>query len=56
MLKFVFMRYHNKFNLEYTIDGYAIVHSSNCKDLGINFSDNLTWRLHYQNFTSKAYK
>ena len=33
-------------------------HSSNCKDLGINFSDNLFWRLHYQTstITSKAYK
>jgi len=54
--KFVFMCYHNKFNSEYTINGNAIPHSSSCKDLGINFSDNLTWRLHYQNVTSKTYK
>ena len=26
------------------------------KDLGVNFSDNLSWRLHYQTITSKAYK
>ena len=31
-------------------------HSSSCKDLGINLSDNLSWRLHYQTITSKAYK
>ena len=35
-----------------TIYGNAIPHSSSCKDLGIN----LSWRLHYQTITSKAYK
>ena len=30
--------------------------TSICKDLGIRFSYNLTWRLHYQNVISKAYK
>ena len=54
--KFDFMRFHNKFNSEYTIHGNAITHSSSCKDLGVNFSDNLSWRLHYQTITSKAYK
>ena len=46
--KFVFMQFHNKFNSEYTIDGNVITHSSSCKDLGINFSDDLSWRSHYQ--------
>ena len=32
------MRFHNKFNSEYTIHGNAITHSSSCKDLGVNFS------------------
>ena len=54
--KFVLLRLHNKFNSEYTIHGNAIPHSSSCKDLGINLSDNLSWRLHYQTITSKAYK
>ena len=36
--------------------GNAIPLSSSCKDLGINLSDNLSWRLHYQTITSKAYK
>ena len=47
---------HNKFNSEYTIHGNAIPYSSSCKDLGINSSDNSSWRLHYQTITSKAYK
>ena len=50
------MQFHNKFNSEYTIHGNVITHSSSCKDLGINFSDDLSWRLHYQIITSKAYK
>ena len=54
--KFVFMHFHNKFNSEYTIHGNFIPHFSSCKDLGINLSDNLSWRLHYQTITSKAYK
>ena len=54
--KFVFMHFHNKFNSEYTIHGNVIPHFSSCKDLGINLSDNLSWRLHYQTITSKAYK
>ena len=54
--KFVLLCLHNKFNSEYTIHGNAITHSSSCKDLGINLSDNLSWRLHYQTITSKAYK
>jgi len=36
--------------------GNPFLHSSSCKNLDINFSDNLTWRLHYQNITFKAYK
>ena len=43
--KFVLLSLHNKFNSEYTIHGNAIPHSSSCKDLGINLSDNLSWRL-----------
>ena len=54
--KFVFMHFHSKFNSEYTIHGNVITYSSSCKDLGINFSDDLSWRLHYQIITSKAYK
>ena len=54
--KFVFMCYHNKFDPEYTIDGIIIPFSTSCMDLGIYFSDNLSWRSHYQNITSKAYK
>jgi len=50
--KFVFLRYHNKFNSEYSINGNIITCSDSCKDLGIYFSDNLLWRLHLQNITS----
>jgi len=52
---FVFMCYHNKCNSKYAIDRNAIPHSFSCKNLGI-FTDNLTWRLHYQNIASRAYK
>jgi len=54
--KFVFMCYHCKFQSEHFIDETVIPCSSNCKDLGIMFSDDLSWKLHYQNITSKAYK
>ena len=54
--KFIFLHYHNKFNSLYTINGNAIPCSNSCKDLGIFFSDSLSWRLHYQNITAKAYK
>ena len=54
--KFIFLRYHNIFNSFYTINGNTIPCSDSCKDLGIYFSDSLSWRLHYRDITSKAYK
>ena len=39
--KFIFVRYRNKFNSLYTINGNAIPCSDSCKDLGIFFSDSL---------------
>ena len=54
--KFIFLRYHNIFNSFYTINGNTIPCSDSCKDLGIYFSDSLSWRLHYQDITSKVYK
>ena len=41
--KFVFIRFHPKFNTEYNIDGFNIPYSSVCKDLGIIFSNDLSW-------------
>ena len=54
--KFITLCYHNKFHSLYTINGNAIPCSDSFKDLGIFFSDSLSWRLHHQNITSKAYK
>ena len=54
--KFVFIRFHPKFNTEYNIDGFNIPCSSVCKDLGIIFSKDLSWDQHYKVIISKAYK
>ena len=43
----VLLHLQNKFNSDYTIYGNAFPHSSSCKDLGINLSDNLEV-IHYQ--------
>ena len=53
--KFVLIRFHPKFNTEYNIDGLNIPCSSVCKDLGITFSDDLSWKTHYEIIISKAY-
>ena len=42
--KFVLIRFHPKFNTEYNIDGFNIPCSSVCKDLGITFSNDLSWK------------
>ena len=48
--KFVFMHFHNKFNSEYTIRGNVIPHSSSCRDLGINLSDNFILEVTLSNY------
>ena len=54
--KFVFIRFHPKFNTEYNIDGFNIPCSSVCKDLSFIFSSDLSWNQHYKVIISKAYK
>jgi len=56
--KFVFLCYKKKFNSVYSINGDIITCSDSCKDLklGICFSVTLSWRLHLQSITSRAYK
>ena len=54
--KFVFLHYQNKFNSAYSINGNIITCSDSCNDLIIYFSDNLSWRLHLQSISYKAYK
>ena len=46
--KFVFMSYHRKFNSTYHVNGHLIDESSSCKDLGIIFTNSLTWQAHYE--------
>ena len=54
--KFVFMTFHQKFNSELRINGNLLPHSISCKDLGVIFTNTLSWRQHYDTITSKAYK
>ena len=54
--KFVFMSFHRKFNSQYIINDYIINESSSCKDLGIIFTNSLSWKKHYEIISSKAYK
>ena len=54
--KFVFMSFHRKFDSQYSIHGHSLSQSSHYKDLGVIFSNTLSWREHYEMITSKAYK
>ena len=54
--KFVFMTFHQKFNSDLRINGNLLPHSTSCKDLGVIFTNTLSWRQHYDTTTSKAYK
>ena len=45
--KFVFMSFHHKFNSQYIINDHIINESPICKDLGIIFTNSLSWRKHY---------
>ena len=56
LAKFVFMSFHCKFNSTYNVNGHTIIESSSCKDLGIVFTNSLTWQDHYEMISSKAYK
>jgi len=46
--KFVFMSFHRHLNSSYNVNGYAITEFSRCKDLGIVFTNSLTWQDHYE--------
>ena len=52
--KFVFMVFHQKFDSELHINGNLLPHSTSCKDLGVIFTNTLSWRQHYDMITSKA--
>ena len=54
--KLVFIHFHPKFNTEYNIDGFNIPCSLAYKDLGNIFSNDLSWKIHYEIMISKAYK
>ena len=57
--KFVYLCYwaaSPDFTPTYTINGRAIGHKTQHKDLGILFTNDLSWSQHYQLITSKAYK
>ena len=54
--KFIFMSSHRKFTSMYVTNGHTINKSSSCKDLGIIFTNTLTWREHYEMIFAKAYK
>ena len=54
--KFVFMSFHRKFNSQYIINDHIINESPSCKDLGIIFTNPLSWRKHYEMISSKVYK
>ena len=42
--------------LNYFMNDHIINESSSCKDLGIIFTNTLSWRKHYEMISSKAYK
>ena len=46
--KFVFMSFHHKFNSQYIRNDHIINESPSCKDLGIIFTNSLSWRKHYE--------
>ena len=50
------MSFHRKFDSQYSINSHSLSQSSHCKDLGVIFSNTLSWRKHYEMITSKAYK
>jgi len=50
------MNFHGKFTSKYVINGHTINESSNFQDLGIIFTNTLTWREHYEMISAKAYK
>ena len=54
--KFVHMSFKSKIITSYHIAETTITHCSTHHDLGILFSDNLSWDLHYQKILAKAYK
>jgi len=54
--KFVFMSYRSKFNSSYNVNGPSIDESPSYKDLGIIFTNPLTWQAYYEMIASKAYK
>ena len=54
--KLLFMSFHRKFNSQYIINDHIINESPSCKDLGIIFTNSLSWRKHYEMISSKAYK
>ena len=54
--KFVFMSFHRKFNSQYIINDYIINESPSCKDLGIIFTNSLSWKKCYEMISSNAYK
>ena len=49
------MTFHRKLNSEYNINGHSLSQSTSCKDLGVIFTNMLSWRQHYDMITSKAY-
>ena len=54
--KFVHMSFKSKITTSYHIEETIITHCSSHRDLGILFSDKLSWDLHYQKILAKAYK
>ena len=54
--KFVHMSFKSKIITSYHIEETTITCCSSHRDLGILFSDNLSWDLHYQQILAKACK
>ena len=50
------MNFHCKFNSQYIVNDHIINESPSYKDLGIIFTNSLSWRKHYEMISSKAYK